>query len=117
MRVVSTASVLASGLLWKTVGLRSAGRALIRALDSEIEDVRTIAGMSLVQAGERSTPLLCEALDRGEHRALVLTMLGDIGDPGTGPAIERFLADPDREVAVAAREALRVLAARKPSTI
>jgi HEAT repeat protein len=112
MRVGSTAGVLASSLLWKTTGLRPAGRALIRALGSQSEDVRTIAGMSLVQAGDRSAPLLREALDRGEHRSLVLTILGDIGDPECRPLLERYLADPDREVAVAAREALRILAAR-----
>ncbi|MGH9464290.1 MAG: HEAT repeat domain-containing protein [Thermoanaerobaculia bacterium] len=109
MEIIEAARVLASRLLWTTVGLRPAGRHLVRALGSEDEDVRALAGMSLVQAGARSEALLEEALERRQHLPLVLTLLGDIGDPACRPLFERYARDPDTAVARAAREALRVL--------
>ncbi|HEV7922000.1 MAG TPA: HEAT repeat domain-containing protein [Thermoanaerobaculia bacterium] len=90
-------------------GSGAAGRALIRNLRSRDENVRTLAGMFLVQAGRRSIPLLREALARGEDVPTILTMLADIGDPSTEPEIRARLNDPDPEIARAASDALQVL--------
>jgi HEAT repeat protein len=86
----------------------SAGRALVNALGDSDENVRTLAGMFLVQSGRKATPVLLEALAQGRHVPTVLTMLGDIADPAALPVIERFADDPDPEVARAAREAREI---------
>jgi len=95
--------------LWRG-GLTSAGRALIDALGASDEDLRTMAGMFLVQGGGKVIPLIRTALARREHLPLVLRIAGDVGARELRPEIERFAADPDRAVAQAARDALRVLA-------
>jgi hypothetical protein len=71
-----------------------------------------IAGMSLVQTGRRAEPLLADALERRENVPIVLSILGDIGDPACEPVLARFTGDPDPETARAARDALRTLHAR-----
>lgn len=109
MNLLGLARVLAARALWTKVGLRSAGQHLVRALGSEDENVRTLAGMSLVQAGTRSEVILEEALERREILPLVLTALGDIGDPACRPVVERYVRDRDVEVARAAQAALRTL--------
>ena len=91
-----------------SAGVQSAGRALVDALDSDDETVRTLAGMFLVQSGRKAVPLLLAALEARRQMPTVLTMLGDVADPATDPVIERFTADPQPEVADAAREALEI---------
>ena len=110
MRVGGAAKLFAYRALWRTTGSATAGRALVRALGSTDEDLRTIAGMLLVKAGKNAEPLLQEALDRRENLPIVLTVLADIGDSRLEPEIRAFSHDEDPNVARAAREALRVLA-------
>jgi hypothetical protein len=101
--------------LWSTTGLRSAGRALVDALGSRDEDLRTVAGMLLVQSGKRAEPLIAEAIARREHLPMVLLIAGDIGASSLEPVLRRFTADPDPAVARAAHDGLRILAAHNPS--
>src|SRR5688572_7858198 len=110
MDLVRSAQVFASNALWRTTGMRPAGRTLVRALSSDDENVKTIAGMFLVQAGEKAEPLLREALARRESLPTVLTILGDIGDRRVEPELQQFVGDPDQDVARAAQDALLVLA-------
>ena len=112
MAVLAALRLFACNALWRTTGMRPAGRALVRALASEDEDRRTIAGMFLVQAGRRADPLLREAIARRENLPFVLAILGDIGDPKAEPLLRELTGDADPEVADAARQALRVLAAQ-----
>lgn len=95
--------------LWRSTGLRSAGRALVEALGSSDEDLRSIAGILLVRAGKRSRPLLEEALRRREHVPMVIRILADLGDPGVEREIRPYAQDPDPEIADAALQALRLL--------
>jgi HEAT repeat protein len=95
--------------LWRSTGLHSAGRALVEALGSEDEDLRTIAGMLLVRGGEASRPLLEEALRRREHLPMVISVLGDVGGVDVTAEIRPYAQDPDPRVADAAQQALRVL--------
>lgn len=106
--------LFAQNALWRGTGLRTAGRALVHALGSPAEDVRTIAGMLLVQGGERAKPLLEEAMRRRENLPMVLSVLASLEDPGYEPALRTFAQDPDPQVADAAREGLRAL--RAPAT-
>ena len=111
MWLLEVALVFACAAAWRATGLRVAGRVLVRALGSEDENVRTIAGMFLVKAGKRSQPLLQEALGKRESLPIVLTILADIGDRKFERELQQFCQDEDPRVARAAREALRVLAA------
>ena len=116
MKLAKASGLFAANAVYRATGLRSAGRALVRALGSEDENVRTLAGMFLVQAGKKSEPLLLEALDKRENAPLVLTILGSIGDRELEPQILRFVRDPDADVAKAARDALRMLEAHQPTS-
>lgn len=109
MDLPRVAGVFANRAVFSTTGFRPAGRALVRALGSEDENVRTIAGMFLVQTGRRAESVLEEALARRENVPLILTILGDIGDPASEALLRRYVADPDPETAQAAREALEEL--------
>ena len=74
--------------VWNSTGLQSAGLALVDALGSPDEGVRTVAGMFLVQAGKRAEPLIEEAIRRCQHLPIVLIIArGRRGPPlGTGVA-------------------------------
>src|SRR5262249_7549074 len=101
--------------LWYWLGVASAGRALVRALGSPDENIRSIAGILLAKSGKRAAPLLQEALARRENLPTVLTVLGSIGDPALIPQLRQFADDQRPEVAKAAREALKVIElSRKP---
>jgi hypothetical protein len=100
--------------LWTATGSRSAGRALVKALGSTDEGERTVAGMLLVQGGKRAEPLVAEAIRRREHLPIVLLIAADIGASSLEPDLRRLGADPDPDVARAARDALEILAAKQP---
>ena len=95
--------------LWSWLGISSAGRALVKALGSPDENIRSIAGILLVKSGKRAEPLLQEALSRRENLTTVLTVLGSIGDPALIPHLRQFTNDQNPDVAKAAREALKVI--------
>jgi hypothetical protein len=99
--------------LWTATGLRTAGRALIDALGSPDEGVRTVAGMLLVRNGQRAEPLIAEAIARREHLPIVLVIAGDIGASALEPELRRFTGDPAPDVARAAHDGLRILAAKR----
>src|SRR4029077_5650377 len=95
--------------LWYWLGITAAGRALIKALGSPDENIRSIAGILLVKSGKRAEALLLEAANRRENLPTVLTALGSIGDPAFIPQLRPFTNDPNQDVAKAAREALKVI--------
>jgi hypothetical protein len=91
------------------MGLRAAGRALVDALGSPDEGVRTVAGMFLVQSGKRAEPLLAEAIHHRKYLPAVLLIAGDIGAVRLEPQLRRFTADADPKIAEAAHHGLRIL--------
>ena len=109
MKVVPALFLYVSRAVWRVTGLRATGRPLVRALGSDDEDLRTIAGMFLVKAGPSAQPLLEEALARGKNLPIVLTILADTPSPQLEPAIRRLSVDRNPEIARAATEALRAL--------
>ncbi|MDQ3815005.1 MAG: HEAT repeat domain-containing protein [Armatimonadota bacterium] len=113
MNLASTAGIFAANATWRATDFKPAGRVLIRALGSTDENQRDIAGMFLVQAGRQAEPLLYEALARRENVPIVLTILGDIGDPQAEPTLRQFTTDPDPAIARAAHDALRVFAVQR----
>ncbi len=113
MRLFEAVRIFACAAVWRATGLRSPGRALVHALGSEDENIRTIAGMLLVRAGKQSEPLLQEALHKRENLHIVLPILADIGDRKFEAELQQFCQDDDPQVARAAKEALRVLTAHQ----
>lgn len=111
LRVAGAVRLFGCKTLWLAAGLHPAGRALVNALGSNDPNLRTIAGMFLVQGGRKAAPLLEEALARREHLAMVLTIIGDIGDPRFEDDLRRFSHDANPEVAAAAKSAAEVLEA------
>ena len=109
MKLLRLLAVLLTSLIWRVMSMRPAGRALVRALGTDDEQVRAIAGMMLVKSGSKAKPLLQEALNRRENVSTVLAVLGSIGDPSMEPEIRRFADDQDPQVSKAARDALRVV--------
>jgi len=108
MKFLKLLLVLVASAIWRVTGIRPAGRALVRALGTNDEQVRAIAGMMLVKSGKKAKPLLQEALHRRENVSTVLTVLGSIGDPSMEQEIRRFADDQDPQVSKAARDALRL---------
>jgi hypothetical protein len=113
MWVIRAIGLFVCTAVWRVTRLRFLGRLIIRTLGSNNENLRTIAGLSLVKAGRMAEPLLEEALRRRENLPIVLTILADIGDKRVEPEIRRFSGHEDPQVAEAARQALRVLATQR----
>jgi hypothetical protein len=113
MWVIRAIGLFVCTAVWRATRLRFLGRLIIRTLGSKNENLRTIAGLSLVKAGRIAEPLLEEALRRSENLPIVLTILADIGDKRAEPEIRRFSGHDDPQVAEAARQALRVLAMQR----
>ena len=113
MQLSGAARLFLDNAFWRLSGWRAVGRRLVEALDSEDENLRTIAGMFLVKAGGKAKPLLEEALAKRQSLPLALTILGDIGDHQSAAKLRPFAQDRDPQVARAAQDALRVLAARE----
>jgi HEAT repeat protein len=109
MKLFKLLPILLTAAVWRATGVRLAGRALVRALGTDDEEIRAIAGMMLVKSGRKAEPLLQEALNRRENVSTVLTVLGSIGDPSIEPEIRRFADDKDPRVSKAARDALRLV--------
>jgi hypothetical protein len=113
--VAATASawILAVGAIWLLTGAAAAGRALTRAVTDGGEDERTLAGMLLVRAGDRSVPVVTEAILSGRGSTALIDVLASIGSQAARDALVRVsrAAAPavDPVVAAAAAEALRTL--------
>lgn len=100
--MIGSFGAVTAGVTWRSTGLRPAGRALLRSLEAEGQE-RTIAGMALVQAGERSVGLIEAGLDdRGVSRIQV-QILADIGGAQAKRVLER-IGTGDSEVAELARK-------------
>jgi hypothetical protein len=113
--VAATASarLLAVGAIWLLTGAPAAGRALTRAITDRGESERTLAGMLLVRAGDRSVPVVTEAILSGRGSTALIDVLASIGSEVARDALVRVsrVAAPavDPVVAAAAAEALRTL--------
>ena len=65
---MASARILVVGVIWLLTGAAAAGRALTRAITDRGENERTLAGMLLVRAGDRSVPVVTEAISPGADR-------------------------------------------------
>ncbi len=113
MKVWGTLRLFLHNAVWRVAGLESSGRNLLQALGSADENVRTLAGMFLVQAGPRAERLLAESLNARKDLPMVLFILGSIGNHRFEPELRRFSEDQDPQVARAARDALQVMSMQR----
>ncbi len=112
MQVLRAAGLFAANALWRSTGSQAAARTLVNALASADPNIRTIAGMFLVRGGEKAVPFIEEAIHRQLNLPQVLVMAGDIGSKKLEPELQKFTAHPDPQVARAAQDGLRILAAQ-----
>jgi len=108
MGVASSARLLAAGSAWRLTGLDAAGRTLIGAVGHGDENDQTIAGIFLVKAGDRSVPLIGDALLAEPSRILV-DILASIGTDDARAVLEWAANGERSEIAHAARQALQTL--------
>ncbi len=113
MWVLQAIGLFLTAAAWRLTGSRRFGEMLIRALSSENENLKSIAGILIVRAGRRAEPLLQDALQRRENLPMTLSLLADLGDQMVEKEIRSFSTDRDPKVAEAARQALRVLASNR----
>lgn len=108
MSLGSSLKVIGAGVAWRTVGSESAGAKLLDAFRSDDEQKRTLAGISLVKAGERSVDLIEQARSTGSLTPDLVRLLADIGGPKS-QALLSDLAGEEGPVAKAAVESLELL--------
>ncbi len=113
MSAIGAARLLTAGAAWRIAGARPAGRALVAALARDDETERTVAGIMLVRAGDRSVPLVAEALLEGGSPDDLVPVLSSIGTDAARSALGTVAASTGPTVGEPAREsaaqALRTL--------
>ncbi|MDF2975996.1 MAG: hypothetical protein K0S40_724 [Actinomycetospora sp.] len=113
MGAVRSARVLAAGATWRLTGLASAGDALLDAVAHGEETERTLAAMLLVRAGDRSVPLVTDAVLSGRGDVDLVDVLASIDTTDARAALARLAQAPPSavpaRVPAAATEALRTL--------
>ena len=111
MGAAASARLLAVGVTWRLTGLRASGDVLVTAVRTGGESERMLAGMLLVQAGDRSVPVVAEAILAGRGSADLVDVLASIGSDDAREALVRVSQAPpptvSQDVEDAAAEALR----------
>lgn len=105
---MAQAVVLADGVAWRMAGWRGSGRRLARTVARGGDDERTLAGMLLVQAGERSIGPVIEEIEAGNESEELVTVLASIGGHRAVSELSRLAGRPG-PLAVAAARALEEL--------
>lgn len=109
MGAASAARLLTVGSAWRVAGLGAAGRSLVSAVTGPEPDDRVLAGILLTRAGDRSVPLIADALAAGADPADLVDVLASIGTAAARSALLVAGRSPRPDVAVAARRALATL--------
>jgi hypothetical protein len=94
MSTAGAARLLAAGVAWRLTGATPAGRALVGGLAEGDEAERAVAGIQLARAGDRSVPLLIEALYAGAAPDLAADVLASIGTEEARRALHRVATEP-----------------------
>jgi hypothetical protein len=119
MGVAASAKLFAAGAAWRLAGVPAAGRALVATAVAGGETERTLAGMLLVQAGDRSVALLSPAILVGETSSVLIDVLASIGTDRARDALVSVAQGPPaavtpdiRQAAVEALQTLDAIRAR-----
>jgi hypothetical protein len=103
--VAASAKLFAAGASWRLVGLPTAGRSLLTAVATGGETEKTLAGMFLVQAGDRSVPLLSSAIQAGGTDRALVDVLASIGSDEARDALVTIAQGTQATVTPQTREA------------
>lgn len=109
MSALSAARLLATGATWRATGTRAAGRALVRGAATGGTDDRVLAGILLTRAGDRSVPLIRDALATADVPTVLVDVLASIGTPAARAALDDAARAERADLATAARRALDAL--------
>lgn len=113
MGAVTSARILAAGATWRLTGIAAAGDALLTAVTTGNETERTLAGMLLVKAGNRSVTVVSDAVLTGKGATDLIDVLASINTTDARAALVSVAQAPPPTVAPqakdAAAEALRTL--------
>ena len=108
MGFINSTKLLAVGAVWRFAGSPKAADTLIEAANSNDESDQALAGMLLVQAGDRSVTPLENALTSGTGSLELIDVLASIGTDRAHKGL-KSLADTDGDIGAAATQALRDL--------
>jgi hypothetical protein len=109
MSALTAARLLAVGSAWRLTGLDTAGRALVAAVTGSDPDGQVLAGILLTRAGDRSVPLIGDALDNAAAPGELANVLASIGTDAARTALETAAGSVHPDVAAAAGQALQTL--------
>lgn len=105
----SSLQILAAGVSWRLFGTRRAADTLLQAMNSDDEQQRMIAGMSLVKAGQRSIKVIESKIEAGEATAPIIRLLPDIGGERARRLLERIAGSASSDLRQAAGECIGLL--------
>jgi len=108
MSLSTSVRVIGAGIGWRALGSGGAGETLLEAVSGDDEQERTLAGISIVKAGERSIDLIAKARDSHRLTPTVVRLLADIGGPRSRSLLTEIAAEPG-PLAEAAVESLDLL--------
>lgn len=112
MGAIATTRVFAAAALWR-VGVTGAGRSIVEAVATGDEDTATAAGMLLTRAGDRSVPLVAEAIDAGASNPVLVDVLAGIGSEAALDQLRHIEATGSGEIASEAAAAARRVEERR----
>jgi len=101
----TSARILAVGVTWRLTGITAAGDALLTAVTTGSETDRTLAGMLLVKAGNRSVPVVTDAVLTGKGAADLVDVLASINTADARAALEMVAQAAPSVVAAQAKDA------------
>lgn len=105
MSVTTSAKLLVAGTAWRLTGVAATGRPLVTAVTTGGETDRMLGGMLLVRAGDRSVPLVTEAIMAGRPPGVLVDVLVGIGTDDARAALVRVADAAAPVVAAEARGA------------
>lgn len=97
--------VLAAGFMWRWFGAKGSAEKLLDAVDSQNEQNRMLAGMSLVKAGDKSFDLIEDQIDTGQATPSAVRLLPDI-DPGRARGVLEKVSTSEGELVETATECI-----------
>ncbi len=109
MGALSAARLLTAGSAWRLTGLGATGRALVSAVTGSDPDDRALAGIMLTRAGDRSVPLIADAIAAGANPVDLMDVLASIGTDAARAALEAAARSTRPDVAATAQQALHTL--------
>lgn len=108
--VLAQFDTVLAGLAWRATGVDALGRRLVRRADSQDDDVRRLALMALISAGDRGVDQVTDAYECGSTSTSLPQVLISLGTPRARDALTALTSNSVEQVRTAAEQALTELA-------